>query len=869
MADAALSELTRSIQAGELVDLHTHLMGLGDATFWIDRVMKEVLPICTRTRFFEYYDPSVTQGTFPGPPMNFPANEMHSAQLHGEEGKAYVTAEVIYSLETLCKCFIPKRFLNEEGGRIINVTVRQELLSQLEVALGRPVIIGQGSNAIKFPDLCKTYAVWNARNQQQELRFGISNTDLLRLMESNRSLKTRLQTCFVMDAVDGGAASAADKETRYRQNFTPEFYPRRYAMKDDMYSQYPAVLDTLLEHSLLRYARSGVRYVEFSVGVGDVMRPGIWRHLAKPVLLNDEAKSVEFRFLAGFSREALGRQNGSTWEPLCLALDKPVEMYRKAVAETLDPRGFSKLIAQLAELRKALKASRTQNAEHGIHRLVVGLDYFSDEYRRPYCPFGEPDFIDFLQEERRQRDGCFGFRYHCGECDQTTSESPYLLAHVGASCKVIINVLNAIADHQPPPLRIGHGLALRHFTYLLNYRDGSSVEQSLVSKTPPYLVLTSWITTALQMMWSHKTPIEVNLTSNDYLESDHNPALRSFLSNNLPVVLCTDNDGIWPCQHGAFSSVAAEFYAAITGTVGLISRGLDADEVKLLVRNGLRSRFTKSQPVSAVPIPPSIAPILPRGVFFVQGNQLPHPCPVQLDLRRVFAAVGRLTRSAGPGYAGTAWCLPPCGNHRVAVTTRSVAKIFYQDAPDYPEVPSDKHDLAHPMIDLNREANRHEPLLRISVDRCLWMGSGENDLALLSIKQKHGNAALPAGIPLASSALSNATPRQLGIIGHPDWNDSSDAVQKQFLAAGGVRGGKCLHTGQVVSLGRHLAHNAVTARNSGSVVVDLSTARVVAVGVHVTDSYGNHAGLAIQVDSIRSALRFVFPTEFSSFQLDQ
>lgn len=94
-------------------------------------------------------------------------------------------------------------------------------------------------------------------------------------------------------------------------------------------------------------------------------------------------------------------------------------------------------------------------------------------------------------------------------------------------------------------------------------------------------------------MRQRRIPIEVNLTSNNYLEADKDPALFAFMPENLAVVLCTDNDGIWPCVHGPYTSVAAEYYAAITGKLaGLAAFGLQEHEVSAVVDNGLGAKFT-------------------------------------------------------------------------------------------------------------------------------------------------------------------------------------------------------------------------------------------------------------------------------------
>ncbi len=180
-----------------------------------------------------------------------------------------------------------------------------------------------------------------------------------------------------------------------------------------MYSQYPGVLDQLLDYVLSRYASSGVSYVEFSVGVNDVLRPQIWRHLANPAGLSAQAASVTVRYLAGFSRSQCAE---------ALHASLPAEkLFEKAVtvSSSRSPEYFAESLSQLARLSAAMMLARAGGSPQGIHRLVVGLDYFSDEYEHPFCPYNLPEFLLFLESERHLRSGQFGFRYHCGECDES------------------------------------------------------------------------------------------------------------------------------------------------------------------------------------------------------------------------------------------------------------------------------------------------------------------------------------------------------------------------------------------------------------------------------------------------------------------
>src|SRR6185312_1108784 len=88
------------------------------------------------------------------------------------------------------------------------------------------------------------------------------------------ALYAQLANSFTMLGPHGRAPSQLDFH-KYRGCFTPEFYPRRFVLKDCMYEQRLDVLDTLLCYSLARYALANVSYVEYSVGINDLTRPWV------------------------------------------------------------------------------------------------------------------------------------------------------------------------------------------------------------------------------------------------------------------------------------------------------------------------------------------------------------------------------------------------------------------------------------------------------------------------------------------------------------------------------------------------------------------------------------------------------------------
>jgi len=70
-----------------------------------------------------------------------------------------------------------------------------------------------------------------------------------------------------------GAIAAEFSLQQYRGNFSPEFLPRRFVLKDTLYEQDLYILQLLKKWEDRRYRRAGVGYVEFSVSVYDILRP--------------------------------------------------------------------------------------------------------------------------------------------------------------------------------------------------------------------------------------------------------------------------------------------------------------------------------------------------------------------------------------------------------------------------------------------------------------------------------------------------------------------------------------------------------------------------------------------------------------------
>lgn len=198
----------------------------------------------------------------------------------------------------------------------------------------------------------RRWIIFNARNQIFEVVKGITVEKLRQLItvDANKSeqacalARAHIRNAFSMCNPDGTDPRLIDFD-RFHGSFTPEFYPRRFSLKDSLYSQRLDILAALLVYILRRYQTClpPVRYCELSIGVGDICRPWIldvlcsfppresitmetiqrrktsfrsiienggFSHLRNACPLDDELSlpctpNVTYKFLAGFSRQTV------------------------------------------------------------------------------------------------------------------------------------------------------------------------------------------------------------------------------------------------------------------------------------------------------------------------------------------------------------------------------------------------------------------------------------------------------------------------------------------------------------------------------------------------------------------------------------
>ena len=240
-------------------------------------------------------------------------------------------------------------------------------------------------------------------------------------------------------------------------------------------------------------------------------------------------------------------------------------------------------------------------------RLVVGLDLMGDELGLPYCPFTHAK-MRALCTLMRAGNPNFGVRVHAGENLPRPSSVPFgtedgseaLGAAFELHTRLLMHSITKLTDSQAGPsvnVRIGHGVAFVCDAANIHHARRSAANLDAFRRD---------LTAFQRMLRQRRVACELNPTSNRMLLADsfvtvnrgNVPTLRRFLDLNLPVFLCTDNDGIWPmpkCRvHGRHQGVALEYCDAIlNGEIRTV------DELETMLRCALASRFVQASNVDA------------------------------------------------------------------------------------------------------------------------------------------------------------------------------------------------------------------------------------------------------------------------------
>ena len=596
-----------------LSELHTHLMGMGNARFWVD-VLKELpsdsssgprdilahCPLIWSKDAQAFLDKETTRDIFANllewdnldklkrpdvpEPLQTYFQETDWKKLlddleHYELSFARdFTFEVILKLQDLFKAFGIRDGHPE--------SVRQAVLEERLIGSTSPI---------------RRFIIWNARHQQLQHCHGLRVSDLCRLMQEHPEVKGHVRNAFSMCSIDGSPPTESDFHS-FRGSFTPEFYPRRFALKDSLYEQRLDVLAILLWHVLDRYrsCRPPVSYVEFSVGVGDICRPWVFDvlrcfgsdgtssfrnrdWLAKRLI---PEVSVIYKFLAGFGRhrvELEPNEISDAERSNRFLLERPQRAINKMLREIHaskngeDTEIFRKFEADLRKVEQVWEDSKYS------HDWVVGFDLFGDELGFPYCPFVTSRFVKFV-EDARLRNPRFGLRIHCAEnvplIRPLEPEFRMFMAHMYIVFRGLEYLVTRLGGKS---IRIGHGVAFAWFLQPSRDHDlgrKSSVLAEEIRALAPIALL--------------DVIFEVNPTSNWYLLPEalrsHQFALFKDTQEFPRTTLSTDDDGVWPIDHCRLHhddhySLAAEYCDAIS------KFSLTPEQVRSMIHAGVDGRF--------------------------------------------------------------------------------------------------------------------------------------------------------------------------------------------------------------------------------------------------------------------------------------
>mmetsp|Transcript_16969 Transcript_16969/g.22223 ORF Transcript_16969/g.22223 Transcript_16969/m.22223 type:complete len:527 (-) Transcript_16969:361-1941(-) len=507
---------------------------------------------------------------------------------------------------------------------------------------------------LKSENIC-WYTVFNQREWEFKEIFGVTNTTLVDLMsvkqrDKAQNVESTLRCAFQFLGTSGDTPTTADKSALFRGNFTPNFYPQRFVMKDSIYEQRLEVLAILLNQVLNRYWKGGVGYVEFSISSKDLLHDGIittlaldsfhisqgnsnkkkWYHryqafTDEPLLkqctsnwlhnltgemrnclpswakdfgdLNPRGHKADFRFLAAFNRNKI--QDKQAFGEVVTEAKRLSSMngqLSKLVEEWCSDEKLSKLYQD--ELKKIQKFetkmlvkpqnSREETLFQMRRNLIVGLDWVGDEYMFPFCALSHTSVVDFVQKCNKFNER-FGVRIHGGENVVRPVRGNISQEHNIAyemTMMILMKGVDLLIEKRLP-VRIGHGVAF------LSPTEGNS---DLGKKLESFR----------KSCQEKEVSFEINPTSNDMLLIDdfqskdiknNGAKLADHLSfdgkQHPGAIICTDNDGIWAihkCKpHYHHVSVAAELCQLIQKFPCKMKK----DNLEKLVRFGKSQRFVK------------------------------------------------------------------------------------------------------------------------------------------------------------------------------------------------------------------------------------------------------------------------------------
>ncbi|CAF3915700.1 unnamed protein product [Rotaria sp. Silwood1] len=418
---------------------------------------------------------------------------------------------------------------------------------------------------------------------------------------AKRDARAHIINAFSMCNADGTRPRSIDYHS-FRGLFTPEFYPRRFALKDSLYEQRLDILGLLLQHVLHRYqtCMPPVKYCEFSIGVGDLSSAHIFDILRSfspphdanctntetafhqimkhfPWFTSESRNKVTYRFLAGFNRQfvtldkdTIDVENAEPYEQkkaIQLLAEAPQLAVHHMLNEIIRSRDNDDSMLFSILTNKLTKLEKTADDIPQFYDWVVGLDLCGDELGFPYCPFVAKKFLEHVRQRRRSNPN-YGLRIHGGEnvaaVNSTLPGYHLFVSHM----YIVLLGIEYLKQELGYGIRVGHGIAFNIIFDCKGDTESSSRKSSILMAEMKELLRKILQNVAL----------EVNITSNFYLLGEsvrrgrtegQTHSLECFFKlPRVPVVLSTDNDGIWPidqCQskHFGHHSLAAEYCRAI------------------------------------------------------------------------------------------------------------------------------------------------------------------------------------------------------------------------------------------------------------------------------------------------------------------
>lgn len=299
------------------MDLHTHLLGMGNADFWVSRIMETYLTNCdpmlhiqkklksSKTQLYDIMQCELTAENYNQSKYDFEnslKNDSITVVEKGEKGEKekqvsesqfwkLFTTDVVYGEKNLCEAF--------QISRILDIIDRELTLNG---------IFSTASSELSMKQVFTEDIVFNARKSKFFfVKCGLTITKLVALMNApnnaGNSIRALVRNAFSMLNSDGShitdPVGNISVETKYRNQFTP-YFDRRFILRDCIYEQRLEVLSMLLNVVCSRYAKAGVKYVEFSLGFNDCINENIWKHLADQVFTHRDKEEQAFELVLNF-----------------------------------------------------------------------------------------------------------------------------------------------------------------------------------------------------------------------------------------------------------------------------------------------------------------------------------------------------------------------------------------------------------------------------------------------------------------------------------------------------------------------------------------------------------------------------------------